>query len=128
MYHAVLSAIAIATDIVEPWLELLLLFLPDIFEAVFGNIQKEKIRSTLLNTVIPDIISKLRIEITKTLDDVEEEMAEAVEKKSSLRIESEQEALRQLKEEKEKTENDMAAMKQEWKKDIERLKTLQGIA
>ena len=32
------------------------------------------------------------------------------------------------KEEKEKTENDMAAMKQEWKKDIERLKTLQGIA
>ena len=81
-----------------------------------------------MNTVIPDIISKLRIEITKTLDDVEEEMAEAVEKKSSLRIESEQEALRQLKEEKEKTENDMAAMKQEWKKDIERLKTLQGIA
>ena len=127
MYRAVLSAIAIATDIVEPWLELLLLFLPDIFEAVFGNIQKEKIRSTLLNTVIPDIISKLRIEITKTLDDVEEEMAAAVEKKITIQIEGEQEVLRQLKREKENAENNMVEMKKEWKKDLNILKLMQEI-
>ena len=127
MYRAVLSAIAIATDIVEPWLELLLLFLPDIFEAVFGNIQKEKIRSTLLNTVIPDIISKLRIEITKTLNDVEEEMAAAVKKKITIQIEGEQEVLRQLKREKENAENNMVEMKKEWKKDLNILKLMQEI-
>lgn len=127
MYRTVLSAIAIATDIVAPWLELLLLFLPDIFEAVLGNIQKEKIRSTLLNTVIPDIISKLRIEITKTLDDVEEEMAAAVEKKITIQIEGEQEVLRQLKREKENAENNVVEMKKEWKKDLNILKLMQEI-
>lgn len=127
LYRAVIAGISIATEVVAPWIEIILLVLPDILSFFNEGGRKEERKSTILSTVIPEIISKLRVEITKTLQDVEKEMAETLENKITAQIDREKEALSQLKQEKETKEKNMAELKTGWQQDMSLLQVIQNV-
>lgn len=95
-YKAVTGVLAIATTTVAPWLEIIILFLPEILK-LFGvggrNSQIEKVRSSIENEVIPQIVSKLRPAIQESLVDVESQLLEDIEISIGLAISLEEEAL-----------------------------------
>lgn len=95
-YKAVTGVLAIATTAVAPWLEIIILFLPEILK-LFGvggrNRQIEKVRSSIENEVIPLIVSKLRPAIKESLVDMESQLLQDLEKSIGLAISLEEEAL-----------------------------------
>ena len=62
-YRAITTIGAITTSFVIPIVELLIVFLPDIFGYFQKQRQEEQIRNQLLGTVIPSVKSKLRSEL-----------------------------------------------------------------
>lgn len=95
-YKVVTGVLAITTAAVAPWLEIIIVFLPEILK-LFGiggrNSQVEKVRSSIENEVIPQIVSKLRPAIQESLVDVETQLLEDIEKSIGLAITLEEEAL-----------------------------------
>jgi GTP-binding protein EngB required for normal cell division len=95
-YRTVMGALAIITSVVAPWIELILVFLPDILK-VFGVLnqsnQRDNIKHKVENEIIPQIVSKLSLEIDKSLKTLGNEMMEEVENKINSLIDIETEAL-----------------------------------
>lgn len=67
LYRVIATITAVSTSIVAPVLEILIIFLPDIFNAIFGRYtkarQQEEIRRKILTEIIPAIKAKLRQEL-----------------------------------------------------------------
>ncbi|MEW9053431.1 MAG: dynamin family protein [Neobacillus sp.] len=95
-YKAITGVLAIATTAVAPWLEIIILFLPEILK-LFGvggrDSQVEKLRSSIENEVIPQIISKLRPAIQESLIEVENQLLQDIEDSICLAISIEEDAL-----------------------------------
>lgn len=101
-YKAITTALAVTTSVITPWLELILIFLPDIirmFTPVFKNSQREQIWQKVEQEVIPSIIQKLEPEVGKSLRNLEEEMLEQLEEKIGSLIDLETTALENAKKE-----------------------------
>lgn len=63
IYKVVTGILAICTNVVAPWLELIIVMLPDIVKIVnkfLGGTQHDKVRQNLEKGVFPQIIAKLR--------------------------------------------------------------------
>lgn len=62
IYHIIGSAAAIATNVISPWLEAIIIVLPDIFQLLgklFGESDREKIIRQYNNSIIPQVTNKL---------------------------------------------------------------------
>lgn len=96
IYKSVTAVLAIATTAIAPWLELIILFLPEILKVIgIGgkNSQINKVKQSIENQVIPQIIEKLRPEIEKSLVEVEQTLLEELENNLNTIISVEEEAL-----------------------------------
>lgn len=97
MYRVIAGALAISTTVVAPWLELIILFLPDILK-LFGLIGQKNQMSDLKRKIeleiIPQVVSKISVEIEKSLEELEEDLIAEVEDKINGLIEVESEALK----------------------------------
>ena len=92
-YKAITTALAVTTSVVAPWLELILIFLPDIL-SLFGNKkQGSDIVNKVNNEIIPQIVNKMKPEIERSLMDMKEEMIEQVESEINALIDNEIEAI-----------------------------------
>ena len=95
-YKAVIGALAITTTVVAPWIELILVFLPDILR-LFGMLnqsnQMDTLKRKVENEIIPQIVSKMSVEIEKSLQFLENEMVEEIQDKINALIDVESEAL-----------------------------------
>lgn len=95
-YKTIMSALAITTSVVAPWIELVVLFLPEIFK-LFGALDKSSqlssIKLKVENEIIPQIVSKMEGEIGASLKDLEAEMIQDIEIKINELIDVETEAL-----------------------------------
>ena len=95
-YKAVTGALAITTTVVAPWIELILVFLPDILR-LFGMLnqsnQMDTLKRKVENEIIPQIVSKMSVEIEKSLQFLENEMVEEIQDKINALIDVESEAL-----------------------------------
>ncbi len=71
LYKVSAGVLAITTTMVAPWLELIIVFLPDILK-LFGLLsekkQEEKIKLSIENKIIPEILNKLDAKIEESLD------------------------------------------------------------
>ena len=115
---------AVTTSIIAPWMELLIIFLPEIIgfvSTLIGSSKEEQLRSKIIDEVIPQICEKLRPEIKKSMHDVEQQMVEDIEKDFNTAIENEIEALEQLKEEKSKREFDVSSQREMLTNDIQKV-------
>ncbi len=96
IYKSVTGVLAIATTAVAPWLEIVILFLPEILK-VLGIGGKEsqvsKIKQSIESEIIPQVIGKLRPAIEESLVEMEETMIEELEENLKLIISIEEEAL-----------------------------------
>lgn len=96
VYKSVTGALAIATTAVAPWLEIIILFLPEILKLLgIGGKQSQvnKIKQSIESEVIPQVIEKLRPAIEMSLVEMEEVMMQELEENLALIISVEEDAL-----------------------------------
>lgn len=104
MYKAFSTGLALTTSVVAPWLEFIIIFLPEIMELLgklFGQSAEEKIRERIRQIVIPEICEKLRPKVEETLAEIADDMLEEVENSYNEAIQMEINVLSELKQEKE---------------------------
>ena len=67
IYRTITSVLAITTAVINPILELVIVFLPDILNAIFGSMHKEKqknqIRQAIITNIIPSLKRELRVKL-----------------------------------------------------------------
>lgn len=81
LYRTVTSIVAITTSVINPILEILIVFLPEIInlvKSIFGKSPEEEALEIVLNQLIPQLINKLKIEIDEPLNEIEQIMCENV--------------------------------------------------
>ncbi|AHN24458.1 dynamin family protein [Lysinibacillus varians] len=96
VYKSVTGALAIATTAVAPWLEIIILFLPEILKLLgVGGKQSQvnKVKQSIESEVIPQVIEKLSPAIQESLAEMEDVMIEELEENLRLIISIEEEAL-----------------------------------
>ncbi len=101
MYKVITGVLAVTTNAVAPWLELIIIFLPDLLKLIgFGGEknQTEKMKAKIENEVIPQIVGKLRPAILESLKEVEAELVEETESKMAELISVEEDALKSAQE------------------------------
>lgn len=90
-YRTITTGLAVFTDIIAPWLELILIFLGDILK-FFGLVGKkhkeEKIKEKIENELVDRIIFKLTPEIEKSLHNLEEGYMSELDEKFKEQLES----------------------------------------
>lgn len=124
-YRAISSVLAIVTDVIAPPLELLIVFLPDIVKLVgvlTGNTKEEKLVEAIRNQIIPQIVSKLRESIDKSLSDVENIMIQNIEENIGEILNIENDALESARKKKEERQYDYEEYIKEIERDIENIR------
>ncbi|MCI7260934.1 MAG: dynamin family protein [Selenomonadales bacterium] len=127
LYKFFSTGLAVTTNIVAPWMELIIIFLPDILSAInriMGKSREEELQEHIQNVVIPQICSKLRPNIQKALMELEAEQMEAMESKFQAMLNNEIRALEQLKEEKKTYHIEVENKKEQLLRGVEKLNTL----
>ncbi|EGC93291.1 hypothetical protein HMPREF9402_1034 [Turicibacter sp. HGF1] len=99
-YKAVTTGLAVFTSVVAPWLELILIFLPEILK-MFGlgseKSQIDKMREKIETELVGQIIFKLTPEIEKSLIELEEEYVAQLNEQFNEQLESIKNTLEQVK-------------------------------
>lgn len=123
-YKTITSLLAISTEFVWPPLELVIVFLPDILKflnTLTGNTKEQQLMDAIQKKIIPQVVSKIRIELDKSLSDVEEVMIENICMNIEEIIDIESEALEVAKQKKEECQADYEAFIRGIHDDIELL-------
>ncbi len=66
-YRGIATILAVTTSLAAPIVELIIIFLPDILNALLKGRQRDALRNKLINELIPSIQSKLREELGQVL-------------------------------------------------------------
>lgn len=128
MYTIFSTGLAVTTNIVAPWLELILIFLPDILslaQKVFGESPEEAMERQIEERVIPQICARLHPEVERAAADMEEELVQEAEHEYQAAMEREAEALQQIEQERTDRQQDIEQQKQDLQAAAARLQTLQ---
>lgn len=102
VYKAVSTTLAVATNAIAPWLELIIIFLPDILKLFGMGKRDDSLKTKISNEIIPQIISRLQPEVEKSLVDMREELMAQMEEEIGGLIDSEMESLEAVREDKKK--------------------------
>lgn len=127
MYQIFSTGAALTTSVVAPWLELILIFLPDIIGTLnnfLGRSKEEKLKECIEREVIPQICEKLRPEIREGLLRVEEERLTEIDEEFQVTLDNEISALQQLKDEKEHRLTNIEQNKSDLSASIRRLEEI----
>ncbi len=103
MYKVLSTGLAVTTSIVKPWMELIIIFLPDILKmlnSLLGETKEEQLRNQIEHRVIPEICEKIRPEVVKSMEEMEAKMLGDLEKEYAALINAEVTQLKRLREEK----------------------------
>ena len=104
MYKFFSTGLALITNVVAPWLEVVIIFLPDIMDGIHSFIKKareEELRLHIEQTVIPQVCEKLRPEIREAMKFVEEQQMLQIEESYQHAVDDTIKVLMALKSEKE---------------------------
>ncbi|GEM_PF-1672568 len=95
-YKTAVGVLAAATTVVAPWLEVVLLFLPEIMQVVgfFGKgYEKSKLTSMVRERIIPDLMSKISETIDPDLLELEKQDMAFIEESYKAKIQNEIDAM-----------------------------------
>lgn len=121
VYKTLTTTLAVVTSAIAPWLELIIIFLPDIFKLFGKKNQEEKLRNKV-DQIIPQIVEKLKPEIQKSLMEMREEMVQQAEEEIGSMIDSEVESLKSVKESREKASVEFDERVQDVEQDLDKVK------
>lgn len=71
VYRAIMGVAAITTDFIAPWLEVVIILLPDIvklFHSMFGENNTELAKRRFVNNVVPQIINKIYPQVRQNVE------------------------------------------------------------
>ncbi len=97
VYKVITTVLAQVTGVIAPWLELIIIFLPEILNIFNKEREPRMLREKLVSEVIPQIISKLRPEVQSTVAELDKAMLSELEKEINESINIEIEAMQQAK-------------------------------
>lgn len=120
--RGIIAGLAIFTNVIAPWLEIIILLLPDII-TLFIN-QERIIREQIETQVIPQIEGKLRPEILSTLSQIKNEFINEVKTEIEENKKALIDSLNNAKNEKNKAIEEFNQWKEEVDTDIEKLKKI----
>lgn len=121
IYKTITTTLAVATSAIAPWLELVIIFLPDIFKLFSKRNQEDDLKNRV-RKIIPEILSKLQPEVEKSLVEMKEEMIQSLTEEIGTLIDSEMESLEKAKREKEKASGEFDKQVLEVETDIDVLR------
>lgn len=106
LYRSVSTVLAVATSIVAPLLEIVIIFLPDIISALFKNSrekeQKAKIKNEFIGNVIPSLKMKLKEELRPLLKEETDKLIIEIGNRFENELKEKTEILNKTQEEKQK--------------------------
>lgn len=120
-YKAISTGLAVTTSVIAPWLELVVIFLPDILKAFSFLTQGRKREKTLQKVrgeIIPDIIRRVEPQIADSLRSVEQDMLMQMEAAIGAQMEAETAALEHAKEQIGQQQQAFEQSQQEYDSDI----------
>ncbi len=127
LYQVMSTGLAITTNIVAPWLELIIIFLPDllgVLRGITGRSRDDELRDRIESEIIPQICGKLRPDIQSALIKAEEEQSAAIDEEFNSALSNEAEALQKLKDEKDERKLDVERRKKDLSAGISRLQEI----
>lgn len=119
VYKAITTTLSVIFTTIAPWLELIIIFMPEVvslFSSIIGKFQEKKVREEtkdkLINEIIPMIISRLEPAIDESLEKMQDDMVSDVSKSINERIQIEIDGLnkakKRLEESRREFENELA--------------------
>lgn len=90
-YRAIMGVAAIATDFIAPWLEVVIILLPDIINllhGMFGESDTELARRRFVNSVVPQIVNKIYPQVKQNVENTTKLVLDEYEKMLNEKIES----------------------------------------
>lgn len=127
MFKGITTVLAVTTDFVAPWIELIIIFLPEIFKILgaFGkSSQRNSLKIKIENVIIPNIVSKIEPSINESFKELEKRMVEDLKDKINGLIEIETKALNEAKERKINHTNDFNSVIETIKGEIKDIEIL----
>ncbi|MCR5836999.1 MAG: dynamin family protein [Lachnospiraceae bacterium] len=91
IYRAITGIAAIATDVIAPWLEVVIILLPDIInllQGIFGESDTELAKRRFVNNVVPQIINKIYPQVKDNVESTTKLVLEEYEKMLNGKIET----------------------------------------
>lgn len=113
LYQGVAAAVAIATNVVNPLIELVIVFLPTIMELFSGfnrQAKYDELRNKVQAVVIPQIIEKLQPELRHAVENVRDSVLTELTNKAKSVLDTQQAALQDCKCKKEQREQNFHAV------------------
>ncbi len=119
VYKTITTTLSVIFTTIAPWLELIIIFMPEVvslFSSIIGKFQERKVREEtkdkLINEIIPMIISRLEPAIDESLEKMQNDMVSDVSKSINERIQIEIDGLnkakKRLEESRREFENELA--------------------
>lgn len=95
IYKVITTILAITTTVLSPILEVLIVFLPEILAKLFNSEQKqaEKLRTTLLTQVIPDIKREIRSKIPEIFNQQIQQVVKSISDQFETKIQQRQDLI-----------------------------------
>lgn len=103
LYHAITGVVAAATDAIAPWLEVIIILLPDIIhllEGLFAEKDEDIVKRNFINNVIPQICNKLYPQIRTNIETSTREVQAAYKSMLDEKLEQLQNSIASVKEQK----------------------------
>lgn len=126
-YKSVVGILSITTEVVAPWIELLIVFLPEIlktFGKLFQSDPLDVVKRKVENDLIPQIVSKIEMEIDESLNELETQILGELEEKIGKLLDVETEALKLALEMKNKEKKKFEQLVTEAKSDVQKIEAI----
>lgn len=109
LYHIATTIASLLTDIVAPWVEIIIILLPDIIailSRIFGESQHDKIKKVFINNLVPQIVERMYPPIEGLVEKTQCALLDALETEVNERIDGINETLAALQKKKEATDSE----------------------
>lgn len=127
VYKAITGVAAIATDVIAPWLEIIIVLLPDIISLLgklFGESDESKVKRAYINSIIPQVTNKLYDPICSAVNDTYSYLLSILEETINEKMASVEQALEEAKQKKNTTVTEFGSYKKNLAEDINTLKKI----
>lgn len=118
VYKTVTTSLAVLTGYIAPWLEIVIIFLPDLLKLIGSVNQKNAMKDKVTQEIIPAIINKLEPEVEASVMKMKDDMVNDTEVQLHALIDNEMESLENIRAAKENAESASASRKEDVDKDI----------
>lgn len=129
IYRVITGIAAIATDVIAPWLEVVILLLPDIvnlLQGMFGESDTQLAKRRFINNVVPQIMNKMYPQIKQNVENTTKIVLDEYEKLLTEKIESIKKSITEAQNKKKQKIQEFERYKSNISEDIIKVKKMIG--